>query len=209
MHARIVGVAYLRRAQIDTGQQSVYNRRLAHSAVSAEQGDAVAQHLHELIHALTGLRRHGDTLVSHCLIKVGHHPLIAHETVVEQVCLVEHEHHGHTVGFGGGKETVDERRACLRTLHRNDEKRLVYVGCDDVALLAQVLRFAYDVVLAVAYGCDECRVLAVELYLHMVAHSHRIGAADAFQTEVSLYLALHNAAFDGLHRIPAAGILYH
>ena len=84
---------------------------------------------------------------------------------------------------------------------------MVDVGSDDVALLAEVLRLAYDIVAAVVNGCDKRRSLLITHYIHDVAHSYRIGAAYAFQAEIALYLAVYIEAFVCANGVPAACIL--
>ena len=128
--------------------------------------------------------------------------------VGKDVRLVEDEHHWHAVSLSRGEEAVYEDGAGLRIVDGDDKERLVYVGCDDMALLAEVLRLAYDVVAAVADGSDK-RALLIEDYLHTVAHSHRIGAAYALEAEVALYLTVHVLALVGADRIPTAGVLYY
>ena len=73
-------------------------------------------------------------------------------------------------------------------------------------LLRQVRGAADDVVLAVLDFGDEGGAFFVLDNLHEVAHSHRIGAADAFQAEVAFYLAFDALAFVGLDEVPAACI---
>ena len=43
----------------------------------------------------------------------------------------------------------------------------------------------------------------VQQYLNTVAHSHRIGAADAFQTEITFNLARYNWSLVCLDEVPA------
>ena len=129
--------------------------------------------------------------------------------VGEYVGLVEHQHRRHAVSLSRSEEAVDEDGACLRIVHRNDEESLVDVGSDDMALLAEVLRLAYDIVAAVVNGGDECRSLLIAHDIHDVAHSHRIGAAYAFQAEVALYLAVYVETFISTYDVPAACILYY
>ena len=78
-----------------------------------------------------------------------------------------------------------------------------------MALLAKVLRLAYDVVASVADGGYEGGAFLVAHYLHDVAHSHRVGAAYAFQSEVALNLAVYYLVVVGTHGVPAAGVLYY
>ena len=125
----------------------------------------------------------------------------------QQVGLVEHKRHRHAVSLGRSEEAVYEGGACLRIVNRHDKESLVYVCRNDVALLAQVLRLTDDVVVTVLDGVDKGCALLVTNDLHTVAHSHRIGAAYALEAEVALYLAVHNGAVVGLHRVPAACVL--
>ena len=91
--------------------------------------------------------------------------------------------------------------------HGDDKERLVDIGGNDVALLGEVLRLAHDVVASVFDGGDECRSLLIERYLDPVAHSHRIGAAYALETEIALNLAFDRLAIVSAHSVPAAGVL--
>lgn len=91
--------------------------------------------------------------------------------------------------------------------HRNHQQGLVYIRRDDVALLREVLRLAYDVVAAVGNGRDKRRPLLVFFDLHMVAHRHGIGRTDAFQAETTLDLGLDNPPAVGLDGVPTSRIL--
>ena len=76
-----------------------------------------------------------------------------------------------------------------------------------MALLGKVRRLAYDIIASILYLADKGCSLLVGNQLHPVTHSHRIGAADALQAEVTFYLALYQLALVGLDGIPTARIL--
>ena len=86
---------------------------------------------------------------------------------------------------------------------------MVYIGSNDVALLAKVLRFAYYVVASVADGGNKCCSLLIAHNLHDVAHSHRVGAANAFKSEVALNLAVYSLVVVRTYGVPAASVLYY
>ena len=75
-----------------------------------------------------------------------------------------------------------------------------------MALFAQVLRLANDIVSALINTRDERRPLSIHGNLHPVAHGNRVGAANAFQAEIALDFAFHRAAVIGFHRVPAARV---
>ena len=51
---------------------------------------------------------------------------------IEQVGLVEDQHHRHTIGFCGGQETVDEGGGGLGIDDRDYQEGLIDVGGQDV-----------------------------------------------------------------------------
>lgn len=75
-----------------------------------------------------------------------------------------------------------------------------------MALFAQVLRLANDIVSALINARDERRPLLIHGNLHMVAHGNRVGAANAFKAEIAFDFAFHRAAVIGFHRVPAARV---
>ena len=91
--------------------------------------------------------------------------------------------------------------------HRSHQQSLIHIRRDDVALLREVLRFAYDIVAAVGNGRNEGRSLLVFLDFHMVAHGHRIGRPDAFQAEIPLDLGVNDPPAFGLDGVPTSRIL--
>ena len=183
--------------------------RLAHTAVAAEQCNLVLQHRQYAVHTQSRSGRHSHTLVANRTIERHHHLLIVAFFVREDIGLVEHEHRRNAVSLGSGKKAVDENGACLRIVDRDDKESLVDIGSNDVALLAQVLRLAYDIVATVANGSNESRALLIAHNLHTVAHSNGIGAAYAFKAEVALYLAVYILRVVSAHSVPAARVLYY
>ena len=127
----------------------------------------------------------------------------------EPVRLVEHQHHRNLVGLGRCQEAIDEDGARLRIIHRDDEHRLIDVGGQNMALFAQVLRLANDIVSALINARDERRPLLIHGNLHMVAHSNRVGATNAFQAKIAFDFAFHQLAIIGFHRVPAARVFNH
>ena len=86
--ARVVCVAYLRRLQVHSRQQSVDECRFAHSAVSAQHRNLSFQQFFNLVDAHACLGRDGEALVAHSVVEVHHHLLIIQLFV------------GHAVGLG-------------------------------------------------------------------------------------------------------------
>ena len=202
-------IADFRRAQVGSRQDVVDECRFAYAAIAAQQRLLVLQHRQNGVHAQARCSRYSHALIPYRLVQTHHHLLIMTLLVGEYVGLVEHQHRRHAVSLSRSEEAVDEDGACLRIVHRNDEESLVDVGSDDMALLAEVLRLAYDIVAAVVNGGDECRSFLIAHYVYDVAHSHRIGAAYAFQAEVALYLAVYVETFISTYGVPAACILYY
>ena len=133
MHAGVVGGGDSGGAQLHTGNELVEQGRLAHPAVAAEEADAVAQGIAQGIESLAGGCRDDAALIAHILIEVDHHVLQSALIVVEQVVLVEHQHHRYAVGLGRGEEAVDEGGGSLGIVDRDQEEGLVYIGGDDMA----------------------------------------------------------------------------
>ena len=79
-----------------------------------------------------------------------------------------------------------------------------------MALFREVRRLSDDVVPSVFYSRDERRSLLVWHDGYTVAHSHGIGASNALQPKVSLYLTVNKlATVIGPDGVPAACILYY
>ena len=127
----------------------------------------------------------------------------------EQVGFIKHQYHGQAVSLGRSQEAVDESGRGLRIIDCNNEESLVYIGRNDMALLTQVLRLAYDIVASVFDSADEGGALLVTNNLNAVAHSHGVCAAYALQSEVAFNLAFHNVAVIGLHGVPASSVFYY
>ena len=113
----------------------------------------------------------------------------------EQVGLVEYQHHGNAVSLSRCQETVDEGGRGLGIIHRNNQKNLIHIGRQNMTLLGEIGSLADHVVLTVFNLGDESRGLIVRRlgqgYTHPVAHSHRIGAADALQSEIPFYFRIN------------------
>ena len=90
----------------------------------------------------------------------------------------------------------------------DNERCLIYVGCNDVTLFAEVTGLTDDVVLPVLQAVDKCRL---PIYpwrdAHPVANSYGIRAPDAFQTEVSLDLTIKKLAVVCSDNVPASCVL--
>ena len=95
---------------------------------------------------------------------------------------------------------LDSIRACGRELCE------ALVLCDDVALLGEIGGFANDIITAIINFLDERRTLLISDDAHMVAHSHRVGAANTTQAKITFYFALHHLSLFGEYGIPAACI---
>ena len=145
VHTSVVRIANLRCTQIGSRQDVIDEGRLTYTAITAQQCLLILQHRRNGIHAQSRSGRHGYTLVTHRLVQTHHHLLVVSLLVREYIGLVEHQHCRHAVCLRRSEEAVDEDGTRLRIVHRNDEECLVDVGSDDVALLAEVLRLAYDI----------------------------------------------------------------
>ena len=110
----------------------------------------------------------------------------------EQVGLVEYQHHRDTVGFSGSKETVNESGGSLWIIHRDNQKNLIYVSRQDMALLGEIGSLTDHIVLTVFNISNEGSGFITRRLgqgkAHTVTHSHRIGTADTFQSEITLNL---------------------
>jgi len=207
VHARVVSVADLSRALSSLGHQLVDESRFAHATVAAQERSLVLYQRSERVDALACCGGDFHALVADGLVERAHHLLVVQFVVGEHVSLVEHQDHRHTISLGSSQEPVYEGGGSLRIVDRHDEQRLIDVGGEYMALLAQVWRLTDDVVAPVLYRGDEGSALLVGDQFHAVAHSHGIGAADALQSEVSLDFAFDKLAIVGLDGVPASCIL--
>ena len=154
VHACAVCVADFGRTLVGVRDDGVDEGRLAYTAIPTDQRNLLFQERLQLVDAHTRFGRYFDTRIADGFVQFHHLLLVATLVIVEQVGLVEHQDHGYPIGFSSGEEAVDESSGCFWLLDGDDEKCLVEVGCDDLALFGEIRRFAYDVVLAVVYGAD-------------------------------------------------------
>ena len=192
MSACVVSLTDFGGAQLYSWNEPVEQRGFSHSAIAAEKCYTVAQQLVKLADAIALLGRNSHTLVANVLVEGAHHLLIAQLVGTEQVGFVEHQHHGDAVGLGGGQKAVDEGGGGFGIVDGDDEKRLVNVGGQNVALLGEVRRLSDDVVAAVANVGDVRYLVLADFHLHPVAYGNGIGAADALEPEVALDFAVNS-----------------
>ena len=82
------------------------------------------------------------------------HLLIMQLVGIKQIRLVEYQHDRHPVSLSRCKEAIDKGCTGLRTVHGDNEHRLVYIGRNDMTLLREVDAFADDVVATILYLGD-------------------------------------------------------
>ena len=206
VHALVVRLGDFARPCFRAGQEGVDKGGFAHARIARKEGDGSAKFCLYLRKTLALGRRNFEAGIADGGVEVDEAVQIAQVVFIVEVGLVEEQDGGDAVGFGRGQEAVDEGGRSLRIVDGDDEHALVEVGGDDVRLLREVGRAADDVVLAVLYLGDKGRAFPVFNDVDTVAHGHGVGAADAFQAEVPLYLALHVASFVRANQVPAAGV---
>ena len=109
------------------------------------------------------------------------------------------------IGFGGDQKTVDETRGGAWLCDGGHHDSQVNIGSDDVRGLAQVDRLADNHIITWFDLLDDARILAWFLFkLHIVAHGHGIGAADAIQTDLAAQAALPLSSLFVEDDVPAA-----
>ena len=210
VHTHVVGIAEFGGAKIDTRHETIDESGLPYPTIAAEYSDFVFKQLTEVVDALTRLGRHLTAFIAYGLVEIDHRLLIAPFIIIEQVGLIEDEHHWHTIGLGGSQKTVYERGAGLRVCHRNHQKGLVHIRCNDMALLGEVDAFADDIVTAIVDGSDERTATRPSRATDSdpVAYGHRVGRANALQAEISLYLTIKQLAIVRPDGVPTACVLY-
>ena len=122
------------------------------------------------------------------------------------ITFIEDDDNRHSIGLSASQESIDEGSRSLRIIHRYHKQRLVYISCQNMTLLTEVRWFTNDIVLAVFDRRDKCRTLLVGNKLYIIAYSHRIGAADALQSEIALDFTFYQLAIVCLDGVPAACI---
>ena len=125
------------------------------------------------------------------------------------VCFVESEDDGHTIGFSGGQEAVDECGGGFGARDSHHQQCLVDIGGEDVALFGEVGGFADDVVAALVNFCDKGGLACGQFVARYrngdsISHGHRIGRTNAAQAEVTLDAAGHYAPIVCAHFVMAA-----
>ena len=95
----------------------------------------------------------------------------------------------------------------------NHKGSLIYIGCNDVTLFAQVAGLADDVVPTIFYLCDikdfflPFASCPLPLYLYPVANGYGVGATDTTKAEVALHLTIKKLAVVSSDNVPASRIL--
>lgn len=162
----------------------------------------------KLVDAAAIERRYGDNLVADGAIEV-------HEVLkillfvrigVEKVDLVDNDNSRNTVGFGGGKETVDERGGRDRVEEGHHKHGTVNVSGEDMRLFREVAGSTDDIVLARENAGYESGAVVTFDNLDMIADSNRIGGTDAFESEVAFDFAIYFMPIRGEDHVPAAGV---
>ena len=207
VHALVVGGGYFARPCRGFRQDDVDEGGFAYARMARKQGDAPAKFGLEEVDARALCGRHLEAGVADGGVEADEAVQVAEVGLVVSVRLVEYELYRNAIGFGRGQKTVDEGGRSFGIVDGDDEQALVEVGGDDVRLFRQVGGTADDVVTPVFNLADESRAFPVENDLHVVSHSHRIGAADALQAEGAPDFALDAASVLGLDEIPVACVL--
>ena len=210
MLAHVMGVGNLRGAEVGPRHQTVDDRRLAHAAIAAEQGDLPIEQRAQGIEPFACLGRDLVTSIADGLIEIHHRLLIAPHVGIEDIRLVEHQDHGHAISLGRSQETVDEGGGSLGVDNGNHEDSLIDIGRNDVTLLGEVDALADDVVAAILNLGDEGDPLAASSRRDdddPVAYGYGIRAADALQAEVTLDLTINQLAIVRKDGVPTACIL--
>ena len=199
----VVRVAYLSCTLTGARHQTIDERALAHSTIATKQCYLVLEQWLQDLYPIAIACRYLIALITYGVIQIDHRLLIAAHILIQQVGLVEHQYHWHTISFGRRQKAVDKRGAGLWINHCHYQHGLVYIGSQYMALLAQVDTLANDIILAIL---DFCYPVALA-HRHTVTHSHRIGAAYTLQAKVTLYLTINQLAIVCQDGVPAACIL--
>ena len=126
------------------------------------------------------------------------------QLIVVEVALVEDEHCGDVVGFGGDEEAVDEACGGAREAEGGDEAEEVDVGGDDVGLLAELGGAADDIVAAVGdIGNHACAVIE-EQERDAIAYGDGVGLLAAAKAIVAAEATVDDVAARRHYTIPAA-----
>ena len=207
VHTRVVGIGDLGSAEIGIGQETVDEGRFPHSTIAAEHCDLTLEQLHHCLNTIASLCRDEATFISHRLVEINHHVEIAQFVVIEDVHLIKYKDNRYAICLGRGKKAIDEGCGGLGIIDRDHQHCLIDIGGNDMTLLGEIRRLSDDLVAAVGYLSDKCSALVVGHKSYMVTHSHGVGAADALEAEVALYLTIDKlATVVGLDGVPASCI---
>ena len=208
MHSRKVRLGYSGSLGIRVRHEGIDESRFAHSRITCQQRNAVAQQaFYAFAYRLQG--RNAVHLITDSFIHsrhVEHLPCLLGRIRID---FVEHQCHRHPVGLGRSKEAVDERRIRLRACHRYEQQHEVDVGRKNLALLRQVGGAAYYIVAPVAHGGYHAFAACAGRYLHVVANGHGVGGAYAAQAEISAHGAFHLLAAVSAHGVRASRSAYY
>ena len=207
--SRIVGLADFLGADVKPRDEPVEERALPHPAVAAQQRGLAGQHAANLVHPLALHHGGSHAVIAETEIEIHQLTNLAQFRLAVEVCLVENEGNWNAIGLSRGQVAVDENDMGLRVGYGDKQKHQVYVRGQDVALLRKVRGLADNIVPAVQNVRYQPHALLVRgLHLHPVAHSHRVGVANATQAKVALHLARKRRAIVRADDVPASGVLY-
>ena len=159
----------------------------------------------QCIDSVARLGRNSMALVADGFVELNHHLLVAALIVVEQIGLVKDKYYRHAVCFGRSQETVDERGAGLGLADGDNQKCLVDVRCQDVALLREIDALADDIVATIG----NLRNPIAFSHGDTVANGHRISRADSLNAEIALHLTIKELVIVRQNGVPASCVLYY
>ena len=116
---------------------------------------------------------------------------------IQQINLIKYKERAHAIGFAGCQKTVDEGCGRNRVVYGHDERHLVYIGSQDMALFAEVGGAADDIIAPLLYLRDpEAGFTAFDFrlltfYFYIVSHSHRVGGTNTTNAEIAFDMAFH------------------
>ena len=201
----MVAVGDLPRTDVERRVDGMYERRFSNARVPRQQRHAAFEQFADRFNTDTFRGRNLQHAVSGTFVYGAE---FRHGGRILQVGFRKCDRYGHLVGLAGHQEAVYELRGRFRGPQCRQQQCLVDVCGDDMGLLRKVRSPTDHIVAAGTDVADDVVTPVVGLASDLVAHHHRVGRPDAFQTQ-----APADAAADGLpvvqHLVPTPCGAYH
>ena len=124
----------------------------------------------------------------------------------EKVVLIKHKDDRHAISLGTGQESINKSGGSLRIVDSDHQQGLIDVGGEDMTLFTEIRRLSDNIITPILNSRNKSRTFLIGDNFHMITHSHRIGTADALQSEITLDFTFDKLAIVSFDGVPASCI---